>query len=143
MNDDAIVLVLDSNPHFGDQTLFLRVSFDAADDLRAGLEAEGVYVGEAQEAHLGPELAILIGSFAGGLGGLAAVLNAFFGRHRHKRFIFRHDGMEIDLSGRGEDEIARLVDDELRRQHERQLAEDAEWQRMKDRLRKPEDDPGT
>lgn len=110
--------------HTGDQTFNVRVSPHAAAEMRALMEAEGVYSGGVLEHSAGSELAILAGSFVGGLGGLAAVLKAYVHRNQHKSITFSHGEESVLLQGYGEEEAKRLIDEALDGLHRRQQQRD-------------------
>jgi hypothetical protein len=125
--------------HTGDEMLYLRVSPAHAEDLQETLEAEGVYSGQIVELSAGPSLLVLAGSFAGGLGGLAAALTAFFHRNRHKRIRFTHGDTTIELEGYSDDGAKALFDAALEAAKQRQLERDAEWERVMKEMDDPEE----
>lgn len=113
----------------GDLTLCLRVSPDAAPEIRELMEAQGVFSGEILEHAAGPELIVLAGSFAGGLGGLAAVLTAYFHRNRHKSITFSAGDESMELKGYSDDEAKSLIVETLEDLRAKQLERDKEWKR--------------
>jgi hypothetical protein len=60
-------------------------------------------------SHLVSEVVTILGA-AGGLGGTAAVLKAFFGRHKRTTVKFGEDGKVLQAAGLSVDDIIRLLD---------------------------------
>lgn len=125
--------------HTGDQALYVRVSPNAASEMRELMEAHGVFSGEIMEFSAGTELIIYAGSIAGGLGGLAAVLTAYFNRNQNKSINFSYGEDTVELRGYSEDAVNRLVGLTLEILREEQLARDREWKRIMGR----DDDGGS
>jgi len=123
--------------HTGDQALYLRVTPDAAPELKQDLEDAHVYAGEILEFTAGQELVIYAGSIAAGLGSLAAALSAFFHRNQHKSISFSHDGEPVEIKGYSEQASQRLINRVLEEAAQKQFEQDTECRRI---LRSPEDD---
>lgn len=80
-------------------------------ELQQMLKAEGIFGGVAiQESADIPELAALFASFAGGLTGVAAVLRAFFGRHKNRSILVERGGTSYQLKGMSQKDMEALVD---------------------------------
>lgn len=79
----------------------------------AGLKSsyEGLLYSAAgvDPAHLISEVVTILGA-AGGLGGVAAVLKVFFGRHKGITVKFGEDGEVLETGGLSVDDIIRLLD---------------------------------
>jgi hypothetical protein len=60
-------------------------------------------------SHLVSEVVTILGA-AGGLGGIAAVLKVFFGRHKGTTVKFGEDGKVLQAAGLSVDDIIRLLD---------------------------------
>jgi hypothetical protein len=60
-------------------------------------------------SHLVSEVVTILGA-AGGLGGIAAILKAFFGRHKGTTVKFGEDGKVLQADGLSVDDIIRLLD---------------------------------
>lgn len=114
----------------GDQTLHLRVSPEGAEELKALMEAEGVFAGGFLEHSAGPELIGYAASFAGGLSGLAAVLKVFFDRNQHKSITFSRGGEPIEIKGHSKKESDAVIDRVLGDAHKAQLEQDEEGKRI-------------
>jgi hypothetical protein len=104
--------------------LALEVVFSHSDgglssDLASLLDGAGFKYGMTRIDYLvGPgvdwssltgEVVAILGA-AGGLSGMAAVLRAFFGRHKGKTVKFGKDGEVIQADGLGVDDIIRLIE---------------------------------
>lgn len=116
----------------GDEAIYFRVSPDAADELQALMEAEGVFGSRALEHSVGPELAILIGLFGatGGLHGLAAVLNAWFHRNEHKSITVTCGDETLQLTGLSTKEREAIIGRMLEHTHRENLRRNEEWKRI-------------
>jgi hypothetical protein len=105
---DPVILAVDYPVH--DELIELRVSKDYGAELQQMLSAEGVDQTPLFYATGGiPGFAMYLASIAGGLGGLAAVLNAFFRRHQHKAVLMERDGTRYELKGMSPDEMRRII----------------------------------
>jgi hypothetical protein len=94
----------------------LRVNHESAIELAGLMKGEGVFEGFAvQESADIPALAAIVASIAGGLGGVAAVLNAFFKRHQHRAVLFERDGTRYELKGMSQADMKELIDRTLDR----------------------------
>ncbi|SFB78381.1 hypothetical protein SAMN04487968_101498 [Nocardioides terrae] len=114
-----------------DQTLDVRISPHAADEMQELLDAEGVYAGRIHEASASQQLAILAASFGGGLGGVAAALTAYFHRNRHKGIKFSRGDTSIDLTGYSDEQAKGLIRETLEELRKEQLERDEEWRRIR------------
>jgi hypothetical protein len=97
----------------GHDELRILVSRHASKEFRELLDAEGLYKGELLEesASLPPLSEFFVA--VGGLGGLAAVLTAFWHRHDGKSFTIAHEGKPIDIKGYSEDAALRMFKEAL------------------------------
>lgn len=134
-SDEPVVVRLGLGPP-GDLNLLVRVSPHAAAEMRDLMEAHGVFSGEVVEFSVGPELIIYAGSITAGLGGLAAVLRAFFDKNRNKSLKFSRGEVTVEMHGYSEAATSRLLDQSLEELRAKQLERDREWQR----ITKDEDD---
>lgn len=139
-NSEALRLVI-GNAIPGDEAIYFRVSSQAADELQALMEEEGVFESRGLEHAAGPELAILIAAFgtAGGLHGLAAVLNAWFRRNEHKSVTLTRGDETHDMKGLSKRERAELINRLLGDAHEEQLRRNQEWKGITGRDSEPTD----
>jgi len=105
---------------------------DLAPELTALLDDAGIAFKTLRAAHMtlpGADLASLprdaieILGAVGGLGGIAAVLKTFFGRHKDKIVKFGKDGEILQADGLGTDEIIRLLNALNRNSHSRPMAQ--------------------
>lgn len=110
--------------------LDVRVSPEAADEMRSDLEAEGIFTGNILEFSAAQQLAILGASILGGGGGLAAALTAFLHRNRHKAVSFRRGDIEVQVSGHSEEASKRLIANAVEEMISLQRKRDAEWKRV-------------
>lgn len=122
-----------------DQTLDVRISPHAADEMQELLDAEGVYAGRIHEASASQQLAILAASFGGGLGGVAAALTAYFHRNRHKGIKFSRGDTSIDLTGYSDEQAKGLIRETLEELRKEQLERDEEWRRIRGPLVEDDD----
>ena len=80
----------------------------------AGIKYEMIHIDSMAAAgvdwsSLTSEVLAILGS-AGGLGGIAAALKAFFGRHKGKAVMFGEDGEVLQADGLSVDDIIRLIE---------------------------------
>lgn len=101
------------------------------------MKREGVYSGDViMESAEVPELAMLVGSFAAGLSGLAAVLRAFFHRHQHRSLTFVQGETTVEVKGMSDADMEALIERALGAAAQIQL----ERQRLYEGLPGPEGD---
>ena len=102
---------------------------------------KGSYQSRGLELAAGPELAILIAAFgtAGGLHGLAAVLNAWFSRNEHKSITLTRGDETLDMKGLSKKEREKLIKRLLGDAQQEQLQRNEEWKRSKGGDNKPTD----
>jgi hypothetical protein len=92
-------------------------------DLRAG----GVAWGPVPMASINPTAVATIAALTGGsLHGLAAVLKAYFSRHRDRALLLHRDG-SVQLSGMSEEEMTRHLNTILQAALEDQAGSDDLW----------------
>lgn len=104
------------------KALQVRVSTEAAPELVALMQAEGVYAGAVPQASIEPmTLAALSASFVSGLGGLATVLNVWLTRHRHRAVLVEKDGTKFEARGMSPGETEALVNQVLEKAARSQL----------------------
>jgi hypothetical protein len=77
--------------------------------LRSSLEDHAYMAPGADPAHLVSEVVTILGA-VGGLGGIAAILKAFFGRHKGITVKFGENGEVLQADGLSVDDIIRLLD---------------------------------
>lgn len=112
----------------GEGALILRISPEAAGEVRALLDEQGLEHSQAAEFSLGPELAlesVVALASAGGGAALATVINTFIKRNAGKRVLLEPDRETYE--GYSEKDVKRLIESRAKAQAERE----AEWERMK------------
>lgn len=134
-SNDAIRIVLSLGTPEA-EVLYLRVSPEAGEEIRSLMEAEGVFAGEVLEHSADPELLIYAASVAAGIGGLkglAAVMEAYLGRNRHKSVKLAFGEETVDVTGHSKKYSDEVIDRFLQSAHDRQAKQDAEWRRILER----------
>ena len=88
----------------------VRTSMGSVMALSSAFRAEGITIKPSPQASVGvPDLAALVVSIGTGLGGVAAILNAYLRRHQDKAILIERDGTKYELKGMSPDEMERLL----------------------------------
>lgn len=120
-----------------DDGITIYVTPDVAEDLKSDLEASGYKTSWGLEHSLGVEDLIIgiasVATAAGGLGGLAAVLSAFFHKNQHRSITLKSGEDEITLTGLPSGETKAVIENYLDRVvRDQQKALDDSWHRILD-----------
>jgi len=119
----------------------IYVTPDVAEDLKADLEASGYKTSWGLEFAFGAEDLIIaiasVATAAGGLGGLAAVLTAFFHKNQHRSITMKSGDNEITLTGLAKGETEAIVQTLIDRVAEQQKALDDSWHRILEETEDP------
>jgi hypothetical protein len=93
------------------EVIQLRVSMEVAPELSQLLKSEDAFSGFViQESAEVQQFAALLASFGTGLGGVAAVLHAFFNRHKSRSVTFIHKGEAIEIKGMSQKDTDAVID---------------------------------
>jgi hypothetical protein len=135
--DDGAHLSLKLEPgHTGTRTFNARLTPAFRDEFYKLLDEAGIHHSDILDlSNAGTDLWVCAVS-AGSLSGLAAVLNAFFQRHRHKHFeVETKDGV-VRTSGFSQKQTLEMLD----RLADRQEEFDGQWRKALRRDDQPVDD---
>ena len=126
---DALIVAVGSGMYPEKQALQIRVSASDAEELVAAFCAEGFEIGPVPTASsVQAQLAVFAVLAGGGsLGGMAAVLRAFFNRHQHRSLLVERDGTRHEMKGMSQRDMDALLDRHLKEAQQRQVESDNLW----------------
>lgn len=130
-NDEIRLALAPSHPGATDVKLYISPGFK--DEISQLADVEGLAVGEGIELSQGQDLALLIVQVLGGVGGLkglAAVLNAFFSRHQHKKVTVKVGEETVSVEGLSQPEAEATVSRLLDKVSEQQRQLNDSWDRI-------------
>lgn len=92
----------------GTDEIYIKASMTAATELAGFPQAEDVLGKPVVMMSSPAELVTIAASIGGGFAGLAAAMNAWFGRHRHRsvRLVLGKSGESVEISGVDAEETA-------------------------------------